>query len=1635
MSQQNRMTIRPILYSIWPNATFKKYLDAMREIFTVLKPIFIFVASWALMVFLAMNEVSASHVMGADITYACQPNGSYLITLKVYRNCGGAALSAKLPLAFKSPSCGIPNQIDSAVRVSILDVSPLCAAQQQLSNCIDPANPFPGVEEHTYELFINFPLNCPDWIVGWSLCCRDPSVTTSIIPNFSSNRIYIEAMINNTLALCDTSPQFNNIPVTYICDNQPVSFSSGAVETQGDSLVFQLTDPLDGNYVNTPIPVPYIPGHNFNYPVTTSPTNNFMFDQATGQFDFTPNGLQKGIVAVKVDEYRNGQLIGYTMRDMQWIVIPCANQNPVITPPFNISGGQFSGNVFSVCAGDELRFDLMAMDDPSDSLFLETSNISGASVSFTNGSNPLTSSFSWATTHADTGVYFISYRFRDNGCPTTGTASVGFQIIVGEGTVLPTQNIFYCPSLTDTVFLQATSTGTYLWSTPPGVVLSDSSIQNPYVVIPPSGIVDLSVTVRDSPNCNVIESFHIEPEATVNVSPDTVSICLGDSVQLDASFTVNGVPQTNISLQWNPSIGLSSAVTATPQASPASTQLYTLTITSPSLNCSYEADVLVIVNEAPVIDPMPDTLICQGNSIPLSLNGQNLANSSVSWTPTLGLSDPTIFNPIATPNGTQTYTATVSNLCGTNSESLTINVAQPLNLLLSGDDVLCNGDSTGTISASTLGGGGNPVFSWSPSPPLLPSGANQINVPIGNYTVTVIDDAGCEDTTSIVINQPSPLSIQVNNVVNNVCLGAMDGIIDVTAAGGSGNYEYRLLGPNPIFGWRNNGYFDNRPAGTYVVQVRDANGCTFDLNLTVTEPASGIQANIVSQIDATCGSLGELTVTAVGGTPFANGYEFSLIGSPSVFGFNQTFSNLNPGYYQVIVSDSNGCESMVGDTIREIDPPIVTIDSIADVRCYGDSNGFVRFIVNLGSPPYNLALDGSATNDTVFNNLAAGFHFFQVEDGNACKFGLIFFIDEPDSLYGQVINQEFPTCENSTDGSLTVAGFGGTSPYTFSSGGAFQDSVFTNLDSGSYAFIVRDSRGCEAPFNGSLVDPAPLRLDVVFTDIQCAGETNGTVTLAGNGGTPDYEYFFAGTGFVDDSIFVGLAAGDYRAIVEDRNGCQDSTIVTITEPDPLTISLASVQNALCAGEANGSITVAPGGGTAPFQYSMDQDSFFSSPVINGLSAGNYTIYIRDSQGCLAEISTTVGEPDPFTGFVEWTDITCAGANDGGGTVFMQGGTRPYAYQWSNGETSASVNNLPPGNPTVTVTDAGSCQTAFSGDLIDPPVFDIDSTASLDASCFGASDGFLFSAATGGVPPYSYLWSNNATDSFQTNVPADTYIITAIDDNGCETKDTVEVGQPLEILIEVIDKQDASCGQANGSITVAANGGEGPFTYLWSNGQEGQMAVNLLGGILPPVIYEVFVRDSTGCENSLTIDLGVGASPIADFETEFSPLDSLLFPRDGVQFFNLSQNATDYFWDFGDGTVSDLENPEHVFPGPGLYVITLIAYDPGFQCPDTIQKSIQFYPPGRIFVPTGFTPNGDNTNDTFYAVGVGVITMRLDIFDRWGRHLRTLNSLEENWDGNNAKGNQVQEGVYVWKLSATLNDQVKVERVGTVTLIR
>ena len=258
---------------------------------------------------LSSSKAIATHAMGSDLTYRCLGGSTYEITLTIYRDCVGSALTDEQNIEIRSATCGVPNFIEKADRTSIVELSPLCPAQQPLSTC--NGGPLPGVEEHKYTLIYTFPQQCTDWTLSWQLCCRNFAITNSVIN--TNTRMYIEANLDNLTVLCNSSPTFTVPPVPYICDGELFFYNNGAVDPDGDSLAFELIDPSDYIF-GVPTIIPYQAGFSAQVPMQTTPINSFDFNNQSGQISFTPNGLQQGIVALLVKEYRKGLLIGTTMR-------------------------------------------------------------------------------------------------------------------------------------------------------------------------------------------------------------------------------------------------------------------------------------------------------------------------------------------------------------------------------------------------------------------------------------------------------------------------------------------------------------------------------------------------------------------------------------------------------------------------------------------------------------------------------------------------------------------------------------------------------------------------------------------------------------------------------------------------------------------------------------------------------------------------------------------------------------------------------------------------------------------------------------------------------------------------------------------------------------------------------------------------------------------------------------------------------------------------------------------------------------------------------------------------------------------------------------------------------------------------
>lgn len=548
--------------------------------------------------------------MGMDISYKCLGNNTYHITLSFYRDCSGAAQApTSATIDYTSAICGQSGTATLTETVFGIEVSPLCPSQIAQSSCNGGA--LPGVQQYVYEGDITLPVACTDWIISYENCCRNAAITN--ISGASSYGIRIEAHIDNTNGLCDNSPIFTTLPVPYICANQPFNYNHGAFDLDGDSLVYTLIDPMDwlGG-----APIPYIFPFSPAYPLSTT-TGSVLFSPSTGQMSFTPNATQITVVAVRVDEYRNGVWVGSTTRDIQLVVLNCNNQVPTLGSPFSVTGGYPTGPTsFEVCPGQPLSFQITGSDPDVGQVLTVLTNLAsvlpGATLT-TTGTNPVTSSFYWQPSGADTGFHSFTLTIHDDACPIQGQQVYSFQIYVLSGTSAG-PDITICGSMS--AQLQATGGTSFTWT--PASGLNNPNISNP--IATPTQTTTYIVNSNLTGGCSNVDTMvvFVSPDFTFTVAPALDTICLNQTSQLGITGSASGNPYT---YSWTPTVTLLGANTSAPSASPAVTTTYDVAITSSGGCTKFGSAVVFVAGIAPPLNLVasPQT-ICVGQTSQLDIN-------------------------------------------------------------------------------------------------------------------------------------------------------------------------------------------------------------------------------------------------------------------------------------------------------------------------------------------------------------------------------------------------------------------------------------------------------------------------------------------------------------------------------------------------------------------------------------------------------------------------------------------------------------------------------------------------------------------------------------------------------------------------------------------------------------------------------------------------------------------------------------------------------------------------------------------------------------------------------------------------------------------------------------------------------
>lgn len=598
-------------------------------------------------------QASATHIMGSDISYRCLGGNQYQIIVTAYRDCSGIAAATSIVVDVVS-SCGTTTVTATRdANQSGQEVSQLCPTF--LSTC--RGGLYPGVQRFTYIATVTLQPGCGNYTFRYGDCCRNTS-TNLLDPNPPSLYFGVAATLNNNAVACNNAPVFTSLPVPYFCVGQPVNYSHGSVDGDGDSLVYSLIVPQDDNGVN----LNYQGGYSVNNPLPTA--SGFGFNTQTGQMSFTPTAQGVYVVDVLVSEYRNGVLIGTTMRDIQIVVINCNNNIPQIKScltPSNTTGANINDcTKLNLCPGNTVSFTVGARDPDGQPLTVSSNvatAIPGATVTSTPAGSPDTVNitFSWSPQPTDTGFRYFTIQVQDNACPIPGVQLITYTI-----TVLPETyggpDKFYCTT-GNPVELTAIGGTQFSWTPTTGIVgaTPDSS----KVLAAPSTTTSYIVTSNLIGGCKTRDTVtvFIVPSINPTITSPNDTICLNSSTSLTASATpFNEGPFT---YSWAPvSGGIQSPLTATTDVRPTATTDYEVTIVSQAGCVVKDTFRVVIQGVGPKLFVTPsNNPVCPGTTVTL--------NPTVSATVCGAVNDPQ--NPCL-PNstvinkdlGTGTTTATTN---------------------------------------------------------------------------------------------------------------------------------------------------------------------------------------------------------------------------------------------------------------------------------------------------------------------------------------------------------------------------------------------------------------------------------------------------------------------------------------------------------------------------------------------------------------------------------------------------------------------------------------------------------------------------------------------------------------------------------------------------------------------------------------------------------------------------------------------------------------------------------------------------------------------------------------------------------------------------------------------------------------
>lgn len=1479
----------------------------------------------------------ASHLLGGDITFSCNTNGSYNVYLTLYRDCNGIEPANTQEIHYKSVACNVNAYINlylenkEEIKITCDDIETSC----------DNGNGNYGVEKYIYRGTLNIPPCGDDWVLGWSQCCRNDAISTLNAPY--NQEMYVQAHLNNTV--CNNSPTFNNHIGYLVCANQEVVYNHAVSEIDGDSLYFSLGNCYQAENVSVNYTNPY------SYVTPLSTDSGITINPNTGAITFTPNMQQVGVFCINVKEYRNGVLISEVNRDMQFTVVACTNQTPTASGINNTVNYSISS-----CANSELCFNIYANDLDQEELFMSwNEEIPDATFTVTgNGTENPVGNFCWTPTSSDVGFHTFTVNVRDDNCPAISMATYTYTIeVTGSSnifTVSPNDTICYGDSLVLTTNSNPTATS-ISWT--PIYSLSDSVGTS--VTAFPLSSTNYEVTASFSDGCKMKKNIdiYVAQHPNIIISPNNSFLCSGQSIDLNAT------PSTQYSYNWSGGITIdSSGITV----SPTTTTTYTVEVTDTVTQCSNSATATVNIAST-------NSTVC--NVLYVAPNGTSTA-------------DGTKISPL------DLETALELGAC----RGTTIKMAI-------GDYITDSTINKVTSYITLEGGFDNTTPDWDKisqygATKILRTATRSTSLA---STSTVTQGSGIQNEFSsnpeivaIEVTGQSGFRFQdltiSSNLTNPIASFQGEEGIDVIGVRLNNCDEYNIVRTRITSGYGSQGagqeYTINATNGgdskALIINNNGAGASILSSNILASNGGAGGQGNANgSPTPHQSGSNGaSQNIDFTGGTPLVNNVNnFDLLNQPLIKMDDIACANTDIGFVQAnsgswTFGTASNPTSANGDSVytqysttgrKDINYNNNTYEGFANTLV--DNQGLptflttaplvlgkhricagtkVSFVATNGSPGYvyHWDLGGAATPNNYdggnyetldsipFNT--PGVYTIQLEyESNCCGTSMPATVEiYVEEVPNATIPSDISLCriEDTLNLSVTGALNNGNVYWSPTLGLEFIDSVNVKAHpdtSTTYTVSLTDSTGLCSQTDSFEVKVTYFDIMAGILNVDCDTNNTGVIALNVAGGSGMYSYNWTTLGNIDTNFVTNLTHTFYPVEITDLySGCILDTSFIVAKIVPyFDVFMVHTEMLSCSGLPDGSITARVYGGNPPFHFywydsnnnliSSTTYSYNDEDTLEMIGAGTYTVRVIDQDSCTtAVISGFIPENDAVQlEILDVTNPTCLNANNGSITINANGANLPISIQWDDPaqQTTSTASNLSPGTYCVTVVDSSGCTDERCFTLSGNPYSSITVQENI---CYESS--FNYPGGGSGIILNDTTLVDTLTSSFGCDsiVTTHVFVLSLPQLSASANPDTINLGQ---------------------SSTLAATG---TGNFVWDNTYNG--ANYTVSPNTQNNTYYVSLEDANGCISTDSVFVYVigGSQNLVLIPNAFSPnndgvndifqvvndenyanIELTVYNRWG-EIVHHESGATNYGWD---GTYQGVEQPVDVY----YFIVTTTSF--------------------------------------------------------------------------------------------------------------